>query len=614
MMKRLIRIVVPVLLAAGFTSACLDALDENEVEADKHYNNFNDADNAILGIYGKLMGLAERVIVLNELRADLMTITPNATVDQTAISNHTASADNQYCDVAPFYEVILNCNDALAAFDRMKAENKLSSSDYTYRYSDVATVRCWVYLQLAIHFGSVPYITDPLQTVADVQDASKFPLKSLDDMIATLISCMEALPTTALSDESPLWNVSDADGYDMRLLFLNKKAMLGDLYLWADRYEDAARQYYDLIDEAEKKLYSGSEKYAYKVGGWVWDASNEPEFQICYARYKSLDIASFRNKWKEMFARASSNAELRREMITMWSYNARFAPQYPFIGLFANTGQGKYQLKPTDWAVDSLWEVQVQRDNNFVFDGRGRESSFDWVNGQPVVIKYLYDYYPQTTDENRTIHLEYNNLQNELVQQGKWFVYRAGLLHLRYAEAVNRAAKPNGHGYYSDLARCLLNNGVREFYDWNMDDGSSKRNDKEGVQYSGYKPLADSIFSEPYSYPFYLDGRQNDNPYVYLRSPWRDNYGIRRRAWVQNVIVPSLPATIDTVRWLEEAIIREAALECGFEGHRWGDLLRVARRKNRENGSGAAYLNGLMNKAKGITVAAEPFLPWRTTN
>ena len=602
-MKRLRLVFLPALFALMVTPACLDTLDENTVEADRHYNNFNDADNAILGIYGKLMGLVDRVIILNELRADLMTITPNATVDQTAISYHTANADNKYCDVAPFYEVILNCNDALANFDRMKQENKLSTADYAYRYADVETVRCWVYLQLAIHFGSVPYITDPLQTVFDVQDLTKFPSKSLDEMIATLIACMEALPTTDLSTDSPLYSVADADGYDMRLLFLNKKAMLGDLYLWADRYVDAATQYCALIDEAEKKHYSGSEKYAYKVDGWVWDASNEPQFQICYARYKSLDISSFRNKWKEMFARQSTNNELKREMITMWSYNARFAPQYPLIELFANTGKGKYQLKPTDWAIDSLWEAQVQRDNNFVFDGRGRESSFDWVNGQPVVIKYLYDYYSQTTDDNRTIHLQYSDVQNELVQQGRWFVYRAGLLHLRYAEAANRAG-------YHDLARCLLNNGVREFYDWSKEDGSS-RSDKEGVQYSGYRPLADSLFSEPYPAPFYLDGRQNDNPYLYLRQPWRDNYGIRRRAWVQNVSLPSLPAQLDSTIWLEEAIIREAALECGFEGHRWGDLLRVARRKDRDNSTGVEYLNSLMLKAKGVPVTAEYFLPWK---
>jgi hypothetical protein len=599
---------MPVLLMSGLMSACLDALDENVVERDKHYNNFNDADNAILGIYGKLMGLVDRVIILNELRADLLDITPNATNDMAAISNHTAAVDNKYCDVAPFYEVILNCNDALSSFDRMKQENKLSPADYVYRYSDVATVRCWVYLQLAIHFGSVPYITDPLQTVSDLQDVTKFPLKSLDDMVATLISCMEALPTTEISTESPLYQVYDADGYDMRMLFLNKKVMLGDLYLWADRYADAAKLYYDVIDEAEKKLFSGSEQFAYKLDGEVWDASHEPRFQICYARYKSLDISSFRNKWKEMFARSSSNGELRREMITMWSYNARFAPQYPMIELFANTGMGKYQLKPTDWAIDSLWEAQVQRDNNFVFDGRGREASFDRVNGQPVVIKYLYSYYPQITDDNRTIHLQYNDVQNEFVQQGHWFVYRAGLLHLRYAEAVNRCE-------YIDLAHSLLNIGVHEYYDWTMDDGSSKRNNKGGVQYSGYRPLSDSVDSERYPYPFFLDGRLTTSSQQYFySSPWGTNYGVRRRAWVKDVNIPDLSAAIDSVRWLEEALIQEAALECGFEGHRWGDLLRVARRKNRENGAGTAYISNLMGKAKGISVAPETaFLPWKNT-
>ncbi|MDR1417073.1 MAG: RagB/SusD family nutrient uptake outer membrane protein, partial [Prevotellaceae bacterium] len=564
-LKRLILLPVSLLWAAA-CSNLLDVQNENTVDADKHYNNYNDADNAILGIYGKLLGLADRVIILNELRADLMDITPNATADMTAISNHTATPDNVYCDLAPFYEVILNCNDVLVNFDRMRSENKLSRADYEYRYADVVTVRCWVYLQLAIHFGSIPYITDPLPTVDDLEDLSKFPALTFDEVLQKLVDCMAAVPVKNLSSSSPFYN-SVADGYNMNMLFLNKKLMLADLYLWSDRYTEAAECYYSVISEAEMQLFSGSENYAYKVDGYVWDGTNEPRFQVCYVRYKGADLSSYRNKWKEIFSRSSTDGELRREMITLWCYDARFAPQYPLVELFANTGKGKYYLKPSQWAIDSLWEAQVQRENSFVFDGRGREASFDYVNGQPVVAKYLYDYYPQVTDNNRTIHLEYNSLENEYARQGKWFIYRAGLLHLRYAEAANRAG-------YPDLAYALINDGIRDHFDWTMSNGASKRTDKEGVQYSGYPPAGDDEMSEPYPFPFYLDGRFNDVPYVYLRSPWRDSYGIRRRAWVQNVPKPEwVSDRDDSIRWMEEAILKEAALECGFEGHRWGDML-----------------------------------------
>lgn len=603
-MKKVIHtLALLVYTAALMLTSCADVLDvanENEVDASQHFNTANDADNAILAIYGKMLELVDRLIVLGELRADLMEITQNASFDMAAISRHAAAPSNEYCNTAPFYEVILNCNDALANFDRMLAEKKMSSADYGHRYADVATVRCWLYLQLAIHFGSIPYVTQPLVTVDDLADGEKFPVKSLDEILPLLIRCMEELPSRDLSTTSPLYRVT-IDGYNTGMLFLNKHFVLGDLYLWSDRYRDAAAEYYAVIDGCERNLFSGNEKVAYKLDGWVWAGNNEPKFQVCYVRYKDQDQNSFRNKWKEIFSRSSTDSELRQEMITMWSYNPSFAPRYPLVELFANTGLGQYLLKPSDYAI-RLWEETQTQQNGFVYDGRGREASFDYVNGQPVVIKYLYDYYPQLQDENKTIHLQYNGLENELAVQGKWFVQRAALLHLRYAEAANRAG-------FSDVAYALLNNGVLTNYDWRMENGET-RADKTGVEYTGYRPLSDTTASQPYDPPFYLDARNDDLP-NYFRSPWRDNYGVRGRVSLQNIEKPEwVSAREDSVRWIEEAILLEAALECGFEGHRWGDMLRIAMRKNRDNGTGTAYLNNLMQEAKAVTITPETwFLP-----
>ncbi len=589
-MKRLLLILSTVFSVAVAMSACsgmLDSDDKDEVEAGKNYQTFNDADNTILGIYGKFMNLAESIVVLNELRADLMEITPNATLDMAAIHSHTATADNKYCNLAPFYEVILNCNDALDNFDKMKKANKLSAADYSYRYADVATVRCWVYLQMSIHFGSVPYVTNPLTTIEDLKDEQNFPVLSFDEMITTLILCMESLPTTELSTTSPLFGET-IDGYNLALMFLNKKVVLGDLYLWADRHVDAARAYLGVIEEAENKLSTGGENRAYKVDGSVWDETIEPEFQVCYKRYKASDMSTFRNKWKEIFYRPSTNAQLWREMITMISYSSRFEPQYPFVEMFAPNGLGKYQLRPTTWVIDSLWEVQVQRDNGFVFDGRGRNSSFYYYNGQPVVAKYLYDYYAMSVNQNSTLNLEFDYIPNIYAMEGKWFIYRAGLLHLRYAEAANRS------GYF-DVAHALLNNGIQPNYSWGRSGG-----DVTGVQYTGLKPDTTTALSVPYPAPFFLDARQTprNTPYPVFNSPWRTNYGIRQRAWVNNATVGVLPSRADSIIAMEKLLLREAALECGFEGHRWSDMLRIAMRKNREDGSGTAYLNELLQKAK----------------
>lgn len=126
----------------------------------------------------------------------------------------------------------------------------------------------------------------------------------------------------------------------------------------------------------------------------------------------------------------------------------------------------------------------------------------------------------------------------------------------------------------------MLNNGVKTNFDWRRSDGSY-RQDKEGVQYSSFPPVDDTTPAEPYPAPFYLDARQNDAPYTFLRSPWRDHSGIRNRAFLVNANPPAsvLPETPEYTEWLEMALLREQALECGFEGHRWSDMLRIARRK-----------------------------------
>lgn len=602
------------LLTVSF-SACDDLLNVNAeevVEESESYQNVYDADNAIWGLYGKFALLAENVVVLNELRADLMDVTPNATADQVDLNNHTATKDNKYCDPTPFYEVILNANDILANFDKMKAENKMSANDYGPRYSDVVAIRSWTYLQLGIQFGDVPYITNPLTSIDDLKNPALYTVKSLSELITQLIIDMSSVPTLEENTLSSFYGQTiqnNSKSFYLNMQFINKHILMGDLYLWNDQYVEAATQYKAYMDAADAN--SSKTNIKNKVSSWVWNGTNEPRFQICYQRYKDQDVTSFRNMWKEIFFRSSTDAGtsgsigLQDEMIWMMSYSGSATSVSPFVKLFANTGVGEYQLKPSAYAMDSLWETQVQQSNGFVFDGRGRESSFDKINDQPVVLKYLYDYYfSYSTDANKTIHLNYN--ASQYAKPGKWFLYRAALLQLRYAEAANRAGYPR-------LAYALLNNGIRPNYDWRQSDGNYRAN-KVGVQYTSFPPqmppagatqaVIDSINAlpaRPYPAPFYLDARQNDAPYPYLRSPWRDNAGIRNRAFLLNTPTPDYVHDgigndhNDSIQWIENNLIREAALECGFEGQRWADLLRVSRRKVKEGE--ASSVVELMNNA-----------------
>ena len=549
-----------VLVFCGFLvatfSSCIDTELESVVEYKNHYNTIPDADNAILGLYGSFMKLAEQTIVLGELRADLMDVTINSSVDLQEINTNTPSVNNKYADITNYYFIIQNCNDMMAGFDDMLARNKMTADEYAERYSDVATVRCWTYLQLGMHFGKVVYVTDPTVSVEDAVKLEYQQSIKLEELLPLLIDCMEKLPSLEDYQNCSLVKYK-LDGYDLKYFFINKRLLLGDLYLWNGDYLQAATQYRRFLatdeDKAPTANYTRYRCGRYPTGGDIY-------FQIYYDRNMDGDQNSYHNTWLNMFSYQADKTALWSEMIWTISYDQAFEPSYPFIELFANQGQGKYQLRPSEHAINNLWGAQVQN-NGAPFDGRGQDASYKLINGEYVVQKYLYDYDPAKPYEKR----------------GRWFLNRAGMVMLRYAEAANRCGYPK-------LAWAILNGGFKYAYQWDDEEHQYKDLNSQ----TGWGP------GKPYPEPFYFDAREIDFPYH--RAPWRTFAGIRGRALLKPKEIPAdCITTQDSIWYLEKELIEEAALEGGFEGYRWGDLVRVARRMNKEKaGSGTEYLNAVI--------------------
>lgn len=99
-------------------------------------------------------------------------------------------------------------------------------------------------------------------------------------------------------------------------------------------------------------------------------------------------------------------------------------------------------------------------------------------------------------------------------------LYRAADIHLLFAEALNRTDS-------SDIALAIMNKGYTKF------------------------------------------------------KGWASCFGVRQRANLKPVVVPT---DANLVEYVEDAIIQERAMELAFEGKRWTDLMRVARRR------GTSYL------------------------
>ena len=75
-------------------ASCVDADLDDALEYDEHYKTTTDADNAVLGAYSSFMRMAGQMVVINELRGDLMDLTDNSSVDLQEIDANNPSEGN----------------------------------------------------------------------------------------------------------------------------------------------------------------------------------------------------------------------------------------------------------------------------------------------------------------------------------------------------------------------------------------------------------------------------------------------------------------------------------------------------------------------------------------
>lgn len=609
--------------------SCKKALDikpQSEVDITQNYNNVTDVNSAILGIYGQFMGLAEQYVVLNELRADLMDVTPNADKYLQEISQHHVTIGNPWADPRPFYKVILNCNDVLYNLNIMLAQNKITVADYNYRYSDIGALRSWLYLQLGIHFGSVPYVTSPLSNINDLKDPSKFQKVDFPTLLQNLITFTAALPwldpypsvITLINGSTTITTPTPAtiSGFPITHQFVDKHLVLGDLYLWQAAYshpEDytlAATQYRKVLEYVQDGATNNTYRMETTSILQSTVAASFNDFAIDYVRYTEQNINSLisdnNHGWRSMFGRTVyPTYDTKLDAVWIWQmfFPQATNPVDPFVDLFSQQG-GRYLVQPSQTAIDN-WNSQVQIQANggngntnftttFHSDARMRLTFYDPTgnynafNNQNVIMKYLYTYQDATVSQTN--------------KYGRWFLYRDVTLNLRYAECANR----DGYGL---LTYAILNNGLNSSF--NPYTFSATNPQQNG---NGPAPLPPSTSSTPpnsdytnieqtfYPPPYDIDARNGDTPR--FRNGWYQTPGIRGRAWLTSYphsVINSpneAPFTVTDPNIQEQELLLEGGLDAAYEGHRWEDLLRIAIREGN---------NGILANAVGAKLTKDGY-------
>ena len=492
-----------------------------EFEEENNFDLPSDTVYSVMGIIKKMQVIADRTVLLGEIRGDLTTLTDHATTDLRQLANFEATAENVYNNARDYYAVIQNCNFYIARADT--SIKKRNQSVFLKEYAVVKSFRAWTYMQLALNYGKVPFFTQPLLTEkeADVNLYPKYDIKQIADFFINDIK-------DYVDTDYPSY--SSVGGMNSTRFFIPVRALLGDLCLWAGRYQEAAQYYHDYLTTTGNARPIG-------VNAVTWD---DKQFSHVTSSYNTLfnrtnaETLTFIPMEEEEYNGTISylddvfnstednnyyNQATRSQALTDLSS----AQRYTMIITDVNT-----QLPDTISPPDSLaYETQLQKGDLRLYTvittrSVGSSTTMDYSTIRQTISK--------VTDNSVTI-------------------YRLGQIYLRYAEALNRAGYPNAA--FAVLKYGLYPSTVQQYVP-----------EEERTAAGDLLTFSQYQFSRDNTIGIHSRGCGTAN------------------ADTTYAIPSTLTEKADIIEYVEDRIMDEMALEECFEGQRLYELMRVALRRS----------------------------------
>lgn len=637
---------LPVCGMAGLTS-CEDLMTVDT--GDKAYVNAQDTLYSYLGVMRAMQDVAERQVILGEIRGDLVESTQYTTDTLYAISNFDDVKDDKcsMLQISDYYNVINNCNFYLANADTAAVKSNVKYM--VPEYAQVKTIRAWAYLQLVKNYKEVPYITEPVKNlnvierfdhVNNVVNKDNLVDKMIEDGILDFIDTRYPQYGSSTSKYGE-WN-NGSVSISARLCFIPIRVVLGDMYLLrgastAD-YEKAASYYFDYLKNEATPLYMQ----------YCTMTVNPRNGKKTYTAW---------NKWGQT-ASTYTYSETQSEVISLIpsSANAGFGKMLTRVSdIFGYTASSS---QSSSTSVDGDGNTNTDANGNATSEATGAISvtrnykrqygpskAFEDVINQQTYVNYtgtsatnMTATYYKNSDSRYGYSVEDYTYEGDgyplcsKAARGNAFyytipLYRKSLIWLRLAEALNRSG-------YPEFAFAILKDGINQYtlpsiVERNVTDeeGNFIPEYDENEEFVGYKK--EKVLDHgSYGAMYYVTDsnmvKEFTSKYTFTDEVWNSTYGIHAKgagfgSWTssdegalstnisgyrdtvyydysklllaQGVDIKSESTTReDIINAVENIIVDELALETAFEGNRFTDLVRIAEHKNASGYKGTEWL------------------------
>ena len=417
----------------------------------------------MMGIIQRMQKLADRTVLLGEIRADLVEVDPiHASADIQELSVNKVSLNNVYNKPADYYAVINNCNVFLTKVDSARFGQGIRR----YFEKEICSVKCfraWCYLELVKIYGEVPFITQPVLTSGQAEDILLTGQKA--DMKTILDFCIADLQKYPDMPENEELRQSYGNkmyaGIKYNEMMIPVRALLAELYLWRASYTNSQQDYLNAIamyhdfftfpreevntgnyDVAwmDRDFHGMSDSYInYFIGASELCAGVLPMDTTTYYGNVADLAAVFNSKYSNKYYPAAIPSQRMKDISKSQDYC-----YYTTDGKISEIIMGSHN--PNDYE-NKLYEGDLRLSSIYYTMSNFRESQYNSDVNPMMMVNYKY--YTSTSSDRRIQYIP---------------LFRYTTLYLHMAEALNRAGFPetafailaHGLSYYTMNDRSII--------------------------------------------------------------------------------------------------------------------------------------------------------------